>query len=127
MSDVSKGASRVRSVERRFHALGFRTAIVSRSGQRRGARHESLALDGDLVALAPAESRAPHFIVEVGGKSKSVRASLREMTQHALPPAFVPLVVRLVDARRKTWRWHLSSDEAFDTITGLVDAVRTGS
>ncbi len=98
MSDVQKGATRVRRVEQMLHRLGFRTMIASRSGQRRGSRHDSLAMDGDLIALAPDDSGYAHLIVEVGGKGKSVRASLIEMRQHALPAGFEPIVARLVDS-----------------------------
>jgi hypothetical protein len=123
MSDRSRGAARVRSVERRLHEHGYRTAIVSASGQRRGARHDSLALDGDIVGLAPDGSGWPHIVAEIGGRSKSVRESLREMRQHGLPAGFTPIVVRLVDSSRKRWRWHLDSDVAFDTLDDLLDAL----
>lgn len=121
MSDRSKGATRVRSVERHFHRHGFRTAIISASGQRRGARSQSLALDGDLIALAAPEFSYPHFIVEVGGKSKSVRASIREMRQHPLPAGMRCLVVRLIDPPRKIWRWHLEDGCVYSDLDSLVD------
>jgi hypothetical protein len=140
MSDVSKGAQRVRAVERVFHMYGYRTMIASRSGQRRGERHDSLALDGDLIAIAPADSGRPHFIIEVGdsgrphfiveigGKSKSVKQSIAEMTSAPLPPGFVPLVVRLVDSRTRKasggWRWHLSSTEAFACLGDVLESLR---
>jgi hypothetical protein len=98
--------------------------LASRSGQRRGKRHESLALDGDLIALAPTESTSPHLIIEVGGRSKSVARSLVEMLQYPLPPGFVPVVVRLVDARTRRqgqgWRWHLSSAQSYDTPAAML-------
>lgn len=122
MSDVAKGAQRVRAVEREFHRHGFRTAIISRSGQRRGERKDGLAFDGDLLALG-----VRHFVCEVGGKSKSVRASLREMTAQPLPAGFRPIVVRLVDPKTRKpgrgWRWHLDSDDAYDSLDALLEAL----
>lgn len=122
MSDAAKGAQRVRAVERHFHRCGFRTAIISRSGQRRGERAGSLAFDGDLLACAPAESPHPHFVVEVGGPGKRVAASLAEMTAQPLPPDFVPLVVCLIDSRRRRWRWH-AQDTTQESLNDLLDAL----
>lgn len=123
MSDVQKGASRVRAVERQFHAHGFRTAIVSRSGQRRGARKESLAVDGDLIALAPAESGLPHYFVEVGGLKKSAKQSFAEMkVAGPIPPGFALLCVRLVESKGRwsRWRWHREGGMTCDTIEELL-------
>lgn len=127
MSDVAKGAQRVRAVEEKLHSYGYRTMIASRSGQRRGARSQSLALDGDLIAIAPEDSPWPHFIIEVGGPKKSVKASIAEMTALPLPPGFTPIVVRLVDSRCRRpgegWRWSAASG-AHDTLAELLDALR---
>lgn len=125
MSDVAKGASRVRAVERLLNAVGYRTGILSRSGQRRGSRANSLALDGDLLAIAPEDSDLPHFIVEVGGAKKSVSLSIAEMTAEGLPAGVVPIVVRQTASYpERRWRWSLSSDEGFDSPAELLDAVR---
>ena len=118
MSNRTKGAARVRSVENRLHDLGYRTMISSCSGQRRGQRGSSLALDGDLIAIAPESTPWPHLIAEVGGEKKSVKASLLEMTAHPLPGGFVPIVVRLIGRR---WRWH-DKTGGFDTLDDLLEA-----
>lgn len=125
MSDVSKGAARVRAVEKHFHRHLFRTAIVSRSGQRRGARADSLAFDGDLLALGgPGQ---PDFVVEVGGLSKRVAVSMAELTAQPLPAGFVPLVVRFVGGRGpgSRWRWHLQ-EAAYDSLDALLDGREPG-
>jgi hypothetical protein len=127
MSDVQKGATRVRRVEQMLHRLGFRTMIASRSGQRRGSRHDSLAMDGDLIALAPDDSGYCHLIIEVGGKGKSVRASLLKMRQHALPAGFEPIVARLVNsttrAPGKGWRFSNASG-AHDSLLSLLESLK---
>jgi hypothetical protein len=125
VSDRSRGSSRERSIEQRFIALSFRTGRFAASGQHRGERAGSLAIDGDLIALAPDGSGWPNFIAEIGGRSKSVRASLAEMTAHPLPAGFRAIVVRLVDPARKRWRWHTDSTVAFDTLPELLAALST--
>jgi hypothetical protein len=111
----------VRSVEDHFHRHGFRTAIVSRSGQRRGVRAGSLAFDGDLLAIAPEGLKSPHFVVEVGGMSKRVASSIDEMTAQGLPPGFAAIVVR--HYARGKWRWYLSADTSFFTLEALLEAL----
>lgn len=123
LSDVAKGARRVRDIENMLNARGYRTGILSRSGQRRGARANSYALDGDLVAIAPQDSGWPHLIIEVGGRTKSVSESIKEMTAQPLPAGFVPVVVRQTASYpTKKWRWNLSSAEGFDSFEDLVGA-----
>ncbi len=105
----------MRAVEEALWAFGYRTAILSRSGQRRGPRADSLALDGDLAAFSPRTDR-PNLIIEVGGPKKSVSLSLSEMTAQALPAGLLPIVVRQVASRpTRKWRWNVSSAVGFDS------------
>lgn len=109
MSSQAKGGARVGSVLSQLSRLGYRCARVSASGQRKGKRRDERGLDGDLIALAPVDSQLPHLIVEVGGPSKSVAESLAEMTEHPLPPGFVPIVARCIGKGRGCWRWHVAA------------------
>lgn len=129
MSDAAKGAQRVGAVQSRLAAKGYRTARISASGQRRGARRNERGLDGDLIALAPEHSGYPHLLVEVGGIGKRVEASLREMTEHGpLPGGFVPIVARLVDPKARGrvdgWRWYIANDDWYLTLDALLAALR---
>ena len=122
-ADSQKGALRVRSVEGALWRFGYRTAILSRSGQRRGPRANSNALDGDILGIAP-HAGLPHLIVEVGGRSKSILLSLMEMTAQPLPDGLFPIVVRQVASRpKKKWRWSVATNKGFDSLEELLAAL----
>jgi len=122
VSDVAKGAKRVGSAMTQFSKLGYRCARISASGQRRGKRREEKGLDGDFIAFAPDESTYPHVIVESGGRGKSVTESIREMTEHGLPPGFVPIVARCVGRGVFAWRWHTRSGaRGFKTLLAALE------
>lgn len=106
MSDSAKGGKRVGSAMTQLAKHGYRCARISASGQRKGKRRDEAGLDGDIIALAPKDSSLPHLIAEIGGPSKSVKQSLQEMTEHPLPPGFVPIVGRCIGKGRNAWRWH---------------------
>ena len=79
-----------------------------------------MALDGDILGIAPLAD-LPNFIIEVGGEKKSVKLSLEEMTEQALPAGLVPRVVRQVGSHpKKRWRWHLASAIGFDSLTEVI-------
>jgi hypothetical protein len=124
MSHLAKGATRVRVVETHLRRHGFRTVIVSRSGQRRGARANSLAFNGDVVVLSPANARYPHFVIEIGGKSMLVRALIAQMTVQTVPAGFVSVVVRLVNAKTRSPSagWHVASDDAHGMLDELLES-----
>lgn len=125
MSDAEKGHSRERAIERLLNALGYRTVLAAKSGQRRGAERQEGAFPCDVVGFAPCDSSWPHVVVEVGGPKKSAKAALAEMLTEPLMGGFVAIVARQVRSRpRVRWRWHLSSDEGFDSLAELLDAVR---
>jgi hypothetical protein len=118
------GGQRVGRVISMLAANGYRCARLSASGQRRGARRIEKGLDADVIALAPEHSGLPHLLVEVGGVKKSVTQSMAEMTEHGpLPPGFIGVVVRLVDSRRKLWRWHTSRLESHPNVGALLAAL----
>jgi hypothetical protein len=114
MSDIAKGAQRVGSVQTMLAKLGYRTARISASGQRRGARRDERGIDGDLIAFAPLESEYPHLIVEVGGEKKAVALSIFEMTRDPLPAGFAVLVARCMPNRR--WRFNWDGDAHYPTL-----------
>ncbi len=125
MSDVQKGRKRVGCVEAILHTFGYRTMISSRSGQRLAQRAQSLAIDGDLLAIAPQDSNLPHLIAEIGGPGKRIDSSIAEMVAEGLPAGVIPIVVKQTASRpERRWRWSLSSDEGYDTLEELLDAVR---
>lgn len=104
---------------------GYRCARISASGQRKGKRRDERGLDGDIVALAPTESALPHLIVEVGGASKSVKQSIAEMTEHALPPGFIPIVGRCIGKGRSAWRWHTRAFvDGHKTLLGAINEAK---
>jgi hypothetical protein len=118
MSDVSKGASRVGSVQSKLSRLGYRTARVSASGQRRGKRKDENGIAGDIIAFAEVHGW-PHLLVEVGGEKKSVKAALVELRRGGLPPGFIPIVARCIGRR---WRFHGPDEKGHDALFDAIKA-----
>jgi hypothetical protein len=115
----------VGSVLTQLDKMGFRCARVSASGQRKGSRRQERGLDGDVIALADPETGYPHLIIEVGGPKKSVAESLAQMTEHPLPPGFVPLVARCIGRGAKSWRWHfVAHKRGHDSLPEVLSALR---
>ena len=103
---------------------GYRCARVSASGQRKGSRRDQEGIDGDIIAFANRDRTLPHLIVEVGGRSKNVSESFREITEHGLPPGFRPMVARCMPNRR--WRYHHDPDvDGVDSLDEFFSLLRT--
>lgn len=125
MGDAAKGGQRVGSIISQLDRLRYRCARVSASGQRKGSRRNERGIDGDIIALADPDTGLPHLILEVGGKSKSVAESLSQMTEHPLPPGFVPVVARCVGKGRNCWRWHVVAyKNGHDTLHSALEALK---
>lgn len=122
-SDAAKGGQRVGAAQTQLSRLGYRTARVSASGQRKGKRREENGVSADIIAFAPADSGLPHLIVESGGAGKRLGVAFEEMLEHPLPPGFIALVARTIDRKM---RWHVSAErgDSFSTLVDALDAVR---
>lgn len=121
LSDQSKGHSRERVVEGLLCAIGYRTVLAAKSGQRRGSRADEGAFPCDVVGLPPAG--LPYILAEVGGIKKSAKTALAEMVDKGLPAGAIAVVVRQVKSRPiRKWRWHTVS-ATFDSVEELVRSV----
>jgi len=61
----------------------------------------------DLICLAPPDSLLPHLGLEVGTKSKSVRAAFAKMAEARRYPGMIFMVVRkLILSNRIVFKWH---------------------
>jgi hypothetical protein len=96
----------------------YRSARVSASGQRKGARIEEEGLAGDIISLSVAPG-LPHLLVEVGGIGKRLGTAFDELRGSILP-GFVPIVVRFV--HRKCWI-YVDEDNRFASFSEALDAL----
>jgi hypothetical protein len=97
------GTSRELSVVRRFRAAGFISSKSSHSGQRVGQSARDGGIAGDVIALARQGQSHRNYIVEVGGKSKSLKGAFEELESMRLKD-FELRVVKFMPSKKGSTR-----------------------
>jgi hypothetical protein len=67
------------------------------------------------------DSGLPHIVAEVGGIGKRLAVAFAELTAQALPPRFVPVVVRCV---KRHWLYYTSPTDRFGDFGDFIHTLK---